>query len=315
MGSMQTGTLLPGKSVTEYLISPGNRWIPAEGCIMRGSINMKKIALISCLLVFSIAPLFANGEAELDTDGWYVYQRLDNFNSIDLRMNAEITLIPGNTWEVKTRGQKKDLEDLDIYISGKSLVIRRVSLFNFLNSGDLLEIAVTMPRLDKVTLSSNGTIRTSGKFESGELELEVSGGGDMSIEAIADTVDCRLSGTGELEYLGEADRFEYRGSGTGDAELDIIANRTTISITGTGAVKLQGKTDLLEINATGSGPVRAEKMESGSCNVTLTGTGSAEVRVSRELEIKITGTGSLRYYGNPVITSMETTGTGRVRKN
>ncbi len=52
---------------------------------------------------------------------------MDGFSGVELKAEAELTLIPGSEWEVRARGDQRDIDDLDIYISGKNLVIRRES--------------------------------------------------------------------------------------------------------------------------------------------------------------------------------------------
>ncbi len=276
---------------------------------------MKCSTCIMLILVSISVQAFANGESELDADGWLVYSRLDGFRSIDIRTNAEVSLQPGADWEVKARGARQDLEDLDLYVSGRTLIIRRESVFNFIDSSDSVEIVVTVPMLDKIVLSSDGSVRSTDLFECKDLELLLNGSGRMNIEAIADSLEIDSAGSGEIDFRGRADKLFYRSNGSGNTEIEIMVNRTEIMIAGSGRVELSGETDLMLINNAGSGSVYADRLTAQNVEVSIVGSGDVDVTALRRLDVSILGSGSLRYYGDPENTTFSILGSGRIKKN
>lgn len=110
---------------------------------------MKRIACLIYVFHVISALLPANGSGSFDEDGWRYYSRLDGFSEIELKANAELTLIPGRNWELRARGNNRDMDALDIYVTGNKLIIREESLFNFIPSNQRLEIEITVPRLSR----------------------------------------------------------------------------------------------------------------------------------------------------------------------
>jgi len=267
---------------------------------------------MALLLTMSLY-LQANGSPDRNEDGWQYFSRMDGFSGVELKAEAELTLIPGSIWEVRARGDQRDIDDLDIYISGKNLVIRRESFFNFTSAGERLEIEVTVPRLSEVTLASSGNVRTDGAFESGDLDLNISGSGNLLFEGIADALDCRLSGSGEMKFRGRSNSLDLKSTGSGNADMEIRTNLVDINLTGSGDAELTGHADMMDIRITGSGRLRADDFPVNTAEITITGSGDADVQVGRELEISISGSGSVYFSGEPEYTDIKSSGSGRAR--
>ena len=275
---------------------------------------MRRTLVTVLLILAGLGALFANGGAELDADGWLHFPDMRNFRGVEVRLNANVTLTQGNDWDLKVRGDEGDLEDLDIYIRGGNLVIRRESLFNFMGRPDDLEVAITFPTIERVVLSSDGSVRTTDLMEVRNLELSLSGSGEMVIEAIADTIDGTSSGSGDFDFRGRSDRLLFDTTGSGDSRIEIRANRSDIRSTGSGRLELRGLTDLMTMRVTGSGRIRADQFETKEADIAITGTGDVAVHVTDRLEARLTGTGDLQYRGDPSSTDFQITGTGRIRR-
>ena len=274
---------------------------------------MKQGLLIPAILILAAAGLSAGAAAEeLDSQGWRHYPRLQEFSGVDVRMNAEVVLQPGDLWEVKVRGDERVLKDMDLYVNGGRLVIRRQSLFDFMDSGNQPKVMITLPRLNRVALSSSGSIRTRESFETTDLELEISGSGELVVEAMADAVECVSSGSGHFEYRGRSDVFSYRGSGSGDGELELRSNKLELVLTGSGDLDMRGGTDVMELKISGSGDVRGDRMTAENVEVTISGSGDAEIYSEADLEVRISGSGSVIYSGNPQHTDFRSSGSGKI---
>jgi hypothetical protein len=276
------------------------------------NVMKRSICLTALLLTISLY-LPANGTSDQNEDGWQYFSRMDGFSGVELKAEAELTLIPGSIWEVRARGDQRDIDDLDIYVSGKNLVIRRESFFSFNSAGERLEIEVTVPRLSEVTLASSGNVRTEGAFESGDLDLNISGSGNLFFEGIADALECKLSGSGDLKFRGRSNTLELDTNGSGNADMEIRTNLVEINLSGSGDAELTGHADMMDIRIIGSGRLQADDFPVNTAEIKVTGSGDADVQVSREIEISITGSGSVYFSGNPEYTDIESSGSGRAR--
>ncbi len=276
---------------------------------------MKRAATFFMLFLTTTIMLFASGSEEPDADGWYEVPRLRDFSGVQLRTDAELTLVPGRGYRVRVKGDHHDIEDLDIYVSGDDLIIKRESLFSFFNSSNTgLEIEVTLPKLSRAEITASGFMKSTGLFESGDLELRTTGSGDIVFEAIADSLECQSTGSGDIEYRGRADSLAIRCTGSGSAEMEVRANLVDISLTGSGNAELRGGADRMDVRITGSGKLKAEEFPVRNADITLTGSGDAEVRVSGNLKCRTTGSGSVYYGGNPENLDFQGGGLGKIQK-
>ena len=121
-----------------------------------------------------------------------------------------------------------------------------------------------------------------------------------------------VSGAGRV-YSGElvAEQMDISVSGAGEVTLRVVTPRVQVSISGAGAVKLGGQTHELNIHISGSGKLAAGELNCDQVRVKLSGAGSATVRADQELEADISGAGWVRYLGQPKI-HQRVSGAGQV---
>ena len=273
-----------------------------------------KRSMTLALLCLAAAAVFASGTEEPGPDGWYEVPRLREFEGVELRTAADLTLSPGGECRVRVRGDRRDIEDLDIYVSGEDLVVRRESLFDFRPSTTSLEIEVTLPRLSRAVITSSGSFRGEGRFECRDLEMQVTGSGDLFIEAIADALECKTTGSGDIAYRGRADSLDLKCTGSGNADMEVRANLAEVVVTGSGSASLRGGADRMDVRVTGNGKLLAGDFSVREADITLTGSGDAEVRVSGTLDARVTGSGSVLYSGNPEHLNFQGGGSGKIEK-
>jgi hypothetical protein len=137
-------------------------------------------------------------------------------------------------------------------------------------------VNITLPGFEEVGLSGSGSIRSTGKFSGlNELNLRVSGSGNINLEYDAQSTDLSLSGSGELD--------------------------------------LAGSSKSLEIAISGSGDVKAPELVTDDCQIHISGSGDAFVHADKNLETHISGSGDVVYSGTASITS-RISGSGDVNK-
>ena len=100
--------------------------------------------------------------------------------------------------------------------------------------------------------------------------------------------------------------IELRITGSGDLDMALEADDIEVDISGSGKVVLEGTGDELEIDITGSGDVRAFDLAVQEADVNISGSGDAEVRVANRLDVRISGSGDVFYKGQPEINDIIT---------
>ena len=196
---------------------------------------------------------------------------LPALDGVDLGFSGNVIITPGATQKIVMEGQQNILDNIKREVTNGTWKI-----FFEKNVKDAKEVTIyiTMPTIKKVGLTGSGSIISEGRF-SGLNDLDVF-----------------LSGSGDIKFAADAKNVEVLLSGSGDVELKGTAGALDISISGSGDVT----TSALVVNA---------------CEVHISGSGDAEVNVNGKLDVFVSGSGDVHYRGNASVTA-RVTGSGEV---
>lgn len=187
---------------------------------------------------------------------------LNEFDGIGLRISANVFITQGPIFEVRAEGQANVIRELELDVRNG---FWEIDFDRCIRNEDDLRIFITMPNI---------------------TELQISGSGDIFGENIfiVDDVDLRISGSGDMDLALEGDDINTIISGSGDMRLEGIADDISIQISG-------------------SGDVFAFGLAGSSADIDIRGSGDAEVFVSSALDVRISGSGDVFYKGDPIIDS------------
>lgn len=112
-------------------------------------------------------------------------------------------------------------------------------------------------------------------------------------------------GSGDIygDNIWETDELELRVTGSGEIDVEFIADDVWSEITGSGRLTLYGDVNLSTIYVSGSGDVKAFGLEADQQEVDIKGSGNCEVVARDLLEVQISGSGNVFYKGNPHISA------------
>lgn len=230
------------------------------------------------LVVFSFLAsqsLSAQNWGGIDGEGEVIKQEitLPAFHGFDLGFGGDVILTPGATQKIVIEGQKNIIDNIKRDVSNGHW---RISNIKNVRDAKPVTVYITIPTIDYVGLSGSGSIKSTGKF---------SGLNDIDVAV----------------------------SGSGDITMDIAAKKTEIRISGSGEISLAGSTQSLEVAISGSGDVMTKDLVASSCKIQISGSGDAAVHVNGDLETHISGSGDVRYRGNASVTA-KISGSGEVTK-
>lgn len=197
---------------------------------------------------------------------------LDDITGIALAMDARVELTQGPEQSIEVEGKSDIFDELNLDVNSNG--VWTIETEDCIRDLDDLTFYITLPELRDVTISGSGEIYSTNTF---------TGMGDVEI---------RITGSGEVDLALEAD----------DIEADI---------SGSGKMTLEGIADELDLNITGSGDVRGFNLTAREGNINISGSGDAEVRTEDRLDVRITGSGDVYYKGQPVL-DVSITGSGEV---
>lgn len=203
-------------------------------------------------------------------------RNVEDFDEISLGVSGRLYLSIGDEFKVELDGDEDDLDEIDTDVVNGVLRIRHDGKWDWnWNSGGV-KIYVTMPEVKGLSVSGSGTIYAEDLIKTDDIELSVSGSGDL--------------------------------------EAEIEAGRVELSISGSGGAELQGTARNFGVRISGSGSLDAYDLRSEDCDVRISGSGSAKVNVSGDLDARISGSGSVYYDGDPDHVNSSASGSGKVRK-
>lgn len=224
---------------------------------------MKRLLSTSALLLFLAASLtscffdFDRGPYE-ETSRTY---NLTNFDRLDMGSSMNIRVEPSSTFSIIARGDRRDIEDLQVYVQGSTLIARYRDNW-FKNRRDMF-ITISMPTIRSVDFS-------------GSSNSEISGFRNLS-------------------------EFSVKLSGASRSELDIDASRMTIDVSGASNLRARGRGGLLNAELSGASKIETVSFTVDEADLDLSGASNARVSVDRLLRVKASGASDVRYRGNPEV--------------
>jgi hypothetical protein len=235
---------------------------------------MKNPIYISILMaLFALNTISAQSSIKGEGDVVKQEIKLSDFDGIELAIGADVVLTQGKTQKVVIEGQQNIIDNIEKEVRGSSW---KISYDKNVKSAKPVTIYITLQKISDIAFSGSGSISTKGKFSGlNDLDIAMSGSGDIQLEVEADDIDLAMSGSGDVDLSGS------------------------------------GKS--LDIAISGSGNVDATSLPVSGCAVAISGSGDVMVHVNGDLEVAISGSGNVKYKGNANVESW-TSGSGRVVK-
>lgn len=245
-------------------------------------------------------------------------RNVGTFTKIAFRMPGKLYLRQGSPQKVEIEGKKDVLEDLETSVEGGKLEIGKEKKWSNWNwrDGDEITVWITVKDIDAVSVSGSGDIIGENKIVTVDLDLNVSGSGNMKIEADASgDVEGDVSGSGDLILKGKCKSFDSDVSGSGKVVLAMtIAEVADFGISGSGKIQASGSAAIVKTSISGSGKVLAADLETNRCEIRISGSGDVEINVKNEIDATISGSGTVSYKGNPSKVNSHSSGSGHLRK-
>ena len=214
-----------------------------------------------------IDDIFLEGNGIMRTES----RGASGFDEVASSGDFEVVIVPGNSYSVEVSAESNLLPYIETNVINGKLKIRTRDMYSIRNY-EPIEVYITTPVLNGVTLSGSGLI-TTGSFLSDDFRVTLSGSGDIDTEIIADRVKANVSGSGSIYLEGDALESEF-----------VIS---------------------------GSGKIKSYNLEQSYLEAVISGSGDMYVNVSETLDARISGSGRVYYINHPVVRS-SVSGSGKV---
>ena len=237
-------------------------------------IPYRLLAVFSLLFVSVTRPAYAQ---KVSGNGNVVVQErsVASFSAIEIGGVLNAYLTQGDVEAVTVEADENLLDLITTEVRGNTLVVglkRGVEL----KKAKQKDVYITLREIDELEISGVVHVESTTPLVTEELELEVGGVSQTSLEIRCDYLEAEANMVGSLELRGEVREAEISNGGVGSLDaLGLQVDKLTIE---------------------------------------NSGVGSAEVQARDEISITSSGVGSVRYRGDAVVKELSTSGIGKVKK-
>lgn len=133
-----------------------------------------------------------------------------DFDRIEMGSGFKIEVEQSSSFKVEARGDRRNLDDLEVLVNGNTLLAR---FRNNANRHHVTRIKVKMPTLAGVNFSGATNSEIEGFESDQQLDLYLSGGSICQLEAGYRKVNIVLSGASKLDMEGLGDEMKLDLSG------------------------------------------------------------------------------------------------------
>jgi hypothetical protein len=156
----------------------------------------------------------------------------------------------------------------------------------------------------------NGTLKISEKGNRSQTPCKVLIYVDENLRQIKSSGTSNISSDGVLTNP----QLDILVSGAGDVSLQVENNSIDVGLSGSGDVQLKGKTQKLSARVSGGGDLKAVNLEAETVKVAVSGAGDAKVYAVKSLDATVSGAGDVQYKGDPEDRNVQISGMGSVRQ-
>lgn len=204
-------------------------------------------------------------------------RRVFGFDAVELSGVGTLIIEQGNTESLAITAEENLMPYLESRVMGDKL---NLGVDDFVNIQPTEEIIYRLKVIDLKSIETSGLgIVEAGSLGTNGLRIGISGSGKITIENLqADDLNIEISGLGDIRLAGRVDkqRVELSGAGAYNAG-DLESNSAYISISGSGNAVIWAKENL---------------------NAEISGKGTVEYFGSPFIDSEISGAGKLVSAGN-----------------
>jgi|SRR4030095_558051 Putative auto-transporter adhesin, head GIN domain len=236
---------------------------------------MKKIFIMlaaAAALLTSSSCKKVIGEGDLQTET----RNITDFSGVSASIGGKIYYKIDPVYKVEITAQRNILDVIQATRSNGHLLLK-VKDGVRIKSNEEIIVNISAPTADYLHLSGTGDLVVVGNINAVNLDMAISGTGNITASSVTvtDKIRAEISGSGDIGVqAGTARSEDLRISGNGKLFIDgVVAEKAT---------------------------------------TTISGSGDMQVNVSQTLDATISGSGSVYYRGHPLI-STNISGSGKVR--
>jgi len=195
------------------------------------------------------------------------------FHSVEFNGSGNLYITQDNKKYLKIETDDNLLPNITAKVTDGVLEIGRKKSWTCSNPTGDINVWVSMDNIEKISVNGSAVVFGETEITTNNLEVQVSGSGNVDLVVNAKNVKTNLSGSGDIKIRGSAEShvFDLSGSGKLDA-FDLATKKTDLNISGSGRAEVTAKEEL-NVDVSGSGDIYY-KGGSAEVNQSISGSGS-----------------------------------------
>ncbi len=196
-------------------------------------------------------------------------RKLENFETVDISVPADVTIKKGNTTSIVIEAQKNITDIIKTEVKRGTLHITS-SCFK---TDKRVKIEITAKSIKEISVSGSARVKVYDALSTDKVKLSMSGSGKIETDVLTPETDIDIEGSGTIIVNGTTKELNAEISGSGKLR----------------ALGLRTKEAFTEINGSGEMYIAAEEL----LKARISGSGIIHYTGSPKIRSKIDGTGKV----------------------
>ncbi len=245
------------------------------------------VFIITLLVTASLLAVFTGCRGVTQAiigSGNLITRKIDStdFTKLEIGHVFQAKITRSDSFSVSITVDDNLLEYVVVRKSGNTLRIYLEGGYTYIGTTKMVEI--TMPKIDKLSLSGASWVEVSGFRSSNRLELEASGVSSLNIDDMK---------------AGDTD-FEISSGSRVSGSIEIADG--SFNISGASSIDLEGYAGDISIEASGASHADLANFPVSNATVKISGASVVTVNASGTINGNVSGASRLTYLGNPALT-------------
>ena len=225
----------------------------------------------------------------------------DQFTRIDANGFVHFTLVNGSSCSIKnTIPTGVDEVPLDFSIKNGTLYL------NSANENNASDLIITVTNLEKIKLNGFCEMVTSATFESADLEIEVNGFTNLTIDLNVEELEIDANGETQGTMNLKGGNLDLESTGFNELEIEIDFKESRLEVSGFSKIKFVGTSEITMMEVSGETKISAEEFLSRELFLKVSGDNDKiATAVSDKLDVEISGKNNVEILGSPDILHQE----------
>jgi hypothetical protein len=239
--------------------------------------TLRKITLVIALTLIGQTQLFAQwGSEKVVGNGNVVTKTVStsDYSGIQAVGSMDVHLQRGTEGTITITTDENLQEYIIVEVKENNMLVIRTKKNTNLKTKKGIHVTVPFQDISEISLVGSGNLDSKDTITASELEVSVTGSGDMALVVDTAALNAKVTGSGDMEISGKAADLEVKISGSGDYKgASLIADNTQVYVSGSGDAKVYAKNSIkARVNGSGDiqyagNPERSDTKVSGSGSI------------------------------------------------